>query len=61
MIRPKTICDHCEKEITEPEKVLRVIQTDVYGMNEELHFCSFQHLQAWVREQMEDENTVSVG
>ena len=61
MIRPQTLCDQCEEQIVEPEKVLRVIQTDVYGMDEVLHFCSFKHLEDWVQEQMEDENTVSVG
>ena len=60
MIRPQTVCDHCNEEIVGVEKVLRVIQTDIYGMDTQLHFCSFNHLSEWVNEQMEDDTVVSV-
>lgn len=63
MLRPAMFCDdeNCEKEIVDHSTGLKVVETNVYGMDEVKHFCNFTCLKRWIDEQMEDDNSVSVG
>lgn len=61
MLRPAMFCDEDGIEIVDHSTALKVIETNVYGMDEVKHFCGFTCLKKWIDEQMEEESLVSVG